>query len=89
MSTDVVDGDRVIAIVAKHLFGGGVRGESSRAGAVVHPSACWRLLLLAEQERAAARGSLLVVVHLSSLVATIRCARVAGEAEARPLADRK
>jgi hypothetical protein len=44
------------------LFGGGVRGESSRAGAVVHPSARWRLLLLAEQGRAAAHGSLLVVV---------------------------
>jgi hypothetical protein len=42
--------------------------DCSRTGVVVRRSACWRLLQLAEHERAAVRGSLLEVVQLGYVV---------------------
>ena len=42
---------------------GAIADAGQWAGGVVHRAARWRLLLLAEQERIAVRGSLLVVVQ--------------------------
>jgi hypothetical protein len=58
----VFDRDHVTAIAAKHLFGGGVRGEPSRAGAVVHLRGAGDCFCWASRSAPPARGSLLVVI---------------------------